>query len=82
MKSCCCKCNKPATFTLNVLLSSYGIRPRRQKTSQVVPLCSACLRGLFDMPVPQIVHPLLQAVNRAYTALTDGTKSLDTTETK
>lgn len=67
---------------MNVLVSTYGISPRRQKTSQIVPFCSACLRALFDTPVPQTVRVLLAAVNRAYTALTDGTKTVDVTASK
>lgn len=82
MRNCCSKCGGPAEYTLNVLVSTYGISPRGQKTSQIVPFCSVCLSDLFDMSVPRTLRVLLDAVNTAYTALTDGTKSVDVTASK
>jgi hypothetical protein len=44
----CNRCSRPASFSLCLLLSTLGIRPRVQRASGSVLFCRACLQTLID----------------------------------
>ena len=74
-------CGDPAQYSLAFVLSTLGVRPRRQKCSSVVLICDDCIHTLYESD-PQIPEELQNALKRAYTALnsvpTDHTQRSET----
>lgn len=64
-----CKTN-PSNTSIKLLLSSLGRRPRRQRSSKAITLCSSCIQRLTDLNSPRIPTSLIRAVNAAYGLLT------------
>lgn len=61
-------CGQPAQYSLAFVLSTVGVRPRRQKCSSVVLICDKCIREFYESD-PQIPEELQNALKRAYTTL-------------
>jgi len=61
-------CSQPAQYSLAFVLSTVGVRPRRQKCSSVVLICDNCIREFYESD-PQIPEELQNALRRAYTTL-------------
>jgi hypothetical protein len=61
-------CGEPAHYSLAFVLSTLGVRPRRQKCSPVVLICDDCIRTLYESD-PQIPEELQNALKRAYTTI-------------
>jgi hypothetical protein len=61
-------CSQPAQYSLAFVLSTVGVRPRRQKCSSVVLICDKCIREFYESD-PQIPEELQNALKRAYTTL-------------
>jgi hypothetical protein len=61
-------CGDPAQYSLAFVLSTVGVRPRRQKCSSVVLICNDCIRTLYESD-PQMPEELQTALKRAYTCL-------------
>jgi len=61
-------CRQPARYSLAFVLSTVGVRPRRQKCSSVVRMCDKCIREFYESD-PQIPEELQNALKRAYTTL-------------
>jgi hypothetical protein len=61
-------CGDPAQYSLAFVLSTVGVRPRRQKCSSVVLMCNDCIRTLYESD-PQIPEELQNALKHAYTTL-------------
>jgi hypothetical protein len=74
-------CGDPAQYSLAFVLSTVGVRPRRQKCSSVVLICGDCIQTLYESD-PQIPEELQNALKRAYTTLnsvpTDHTQRSET----
>jgi hypothetical protein len=74
-------CGDPAQYSLAFVLSTVGVRPRRQKCSSVVLICDDCIHTLYESD-PQIPEELQNALKRAYTTLnsvpTDHTQRSET----
>jgi hypothetical protein len=66
MQKVCSVCSQPAEFSINVIVSTLGLRARLQQSSSAVLLCDACLQKSSDR-----MHSsaLRKAVNDAYTKL-------------
>lgn len=43
----CSRCASPAGFSFYVLLSTVGVRPRAQRSSNSIRLCRSCLEQLI-----------------------------------
>lgn len=61
-------CSQPAQYSLAFVLSTVGVRPRRQKCSSVVLICDKCIREFYESD-PQIPEELQNSLKRAYTTL-------------
>lgn len=61
-------CGDPAQYSLAFVLSTVGVRPRRQKCSSVVLICDDCIHTLYESD-PQIPEELQNALKRAYTTI-------------
>jgi hypothetical protein len=61
-------CRQPAHYSLAFVLSTVGVRPRRQKCSSVVLICDKCIREFYESD-PQIPEELQNALRRAYTTI-------------
>jgi hypothetical protein len=61
-------CSQPAQYSLAFVLSTVGVRPRRQKCSSVVLICDKCIREFYESD-PQIPEDLQNALKRAYATL-------------
>lgn len=77
-----CKTN-PSNTSIKLLLSSLGRRPRRQRSSKGITLCTSCVQRLTDLDDPRIPMSLIRAVNTAYRLLTNdlGNDAAGTTRT-
>lgn len=65
----CSRCTRPATVSLSALWSTLGIRPRRQKLSRSISLCTACAHALLDFLAASPLHSLHQSLSAAYTSV-------------
>lgn len=63
----CSRCSRPADYSLLVLLSTVGTRPRNQKSSQSILLCKACLQDSTTVRAPE---PLLDIQEQLSDVLT------------
>jgi hypothetical protein len=72
MQKPCSNCSQMAEYSLMFVLSSVGNTPRLQKCSRVVLFCDDCLRELCEC---LCTTDLRTAVNSAYTALTQRSRS-------
>jgi hypothetical protein len=65
----CCRCSRPAAFSLGILLSTVGVSKRAQKCSPTVRLCSSCIQASIatfgTIPLTELHEPL----RIAYTAI-------------
>lgn len=61
-----CSCGQPALYSVASVISTLGVRPRRQQCSPAVLFCDSCIRELCDYALP----PQLRiALEDAYTAI-------------
>lgn len=75
----CVTCGGPAEMTLCGLLSTLGVRPRKQKPAKSVPFCIPCLRALCRDPAVRLPPKLQDRLGAALTALTEARmKEVDT----
>ena len=62
----CSCCGQTAQYSVASVISTKGVRPRRQRCSPAVVFCETCIRELCDFAV----SPLMQnALKSAYTAI-------------
>lgn len=62
----CSCCGQSAQYSVASVISTRGVRPRRQQCSPAVVFCESCIRELCDVAV----SPLMQdALKSAYTAI-------------
>ena len=61
----CSLCSRPADFSLALLVSTIGVRPRGQKCTQTFPFCKSCIQAaahfLASTPLQQLQKPLRDA---------------------
>ena len=76
MKPSLCGCGARAGYSVSVLVSSLGLRPRRQKCGRAKTFCAACIQRLLD-GVPRTASGIQESLTLAYTAIADtlGTES-------
>ena len=74
--SLCCCCGAQAEYSICVLVSSLGVRPRRQKCGRAQTLCAACIQRLLE-EVPRAASGIQESLTQAYTAIANtlGTES-------
>ena len=66
MQRLCSICSQPAQFSINVIISTAGVRKRLQQSSAAVHFCDACIQKVHDR---QHLTALRKLVNNAYTKL-------------
>jgi hypothetical protein len=62
----CSNCDRPAVFSLNVIISTLGISQRLQEATSAVLFCDACLHELCGRLCSDA---LSDCVNNAYTTI-------------
>ena len=67
----CSVCGSQAEVSLVVLVSTLGLKPRQQKSSEAVSVCRGCLRGSEMWSGHQGSSALKLRVNEAVGALTE-----------
>lgn len=65
----CCRCSAPAAFSLALLLSTVGVKPRVQKCSQTILLCPSCIHDAIALLGTSPLNQLQQPLTNAYTAI-------------
>jgi hypothetical protein len=65
----CAKCSNEAHFSLSLLVSTLGTRPRLQKCSHSLLLCHACMREATMSAYGLPVEALCEQLRGAYTAI-------------
>jgi len=69
----CSLCSRPATYSLAVLLSTVGRRPRLQKCSKSILLCTACIHDWIALGDIAPLSELHQPLQSAYTEIAGDT---------
>ena len=77
MKPSRCGCGERAEYSVCVLVSSLGVRPRRQKCGPAQAFCGACIQKLLTDRWSLEASGFQESLTRAYTAIgsTLGTES-------
>ena len=68
MQELCSNCSATAQYSIKVLVSSVGIRPREQESSPAVRFCAECLHELCERLCSD---ELRKAVNTVLTKLNE-----------
>lgn len=71
----CSRCSRPAVFSLAFLLSTLQVRPRKQKCTQTILLCQACIHDAITALRLQPLDNLQQPLRNAYTAISGHSRS-------
>jgi hypothetical protein len=71
MKRSSCRCGAPAEYSICVLVSSLGMRPRRQKCSRGQTFCAACIQQLIKSEWLDHARPVKESLEQAYTAIAE-----------
>jgi len=66
----CTRCGGEADISVCLLLSTKLRRPRIQKSSKAIQLCSRCIRGLRKDNPPELWSTVREALHGTHTALT------------
>src|ERR1043166_6119201 len=66
----CSLCGQPADVSALLLLSTLGVRNRRQQSAKAIPLCNACISVARESSVPVVGNSLTDALTLAWNALT------------
>jgi hypothetical protein len=70
MKPPLCSCGAPADYSVCVLVSSLGVRPRQQKCGRAQLFCASCiLRRLVQRCADRGASGVQESLRSAYTAL-------------
>jgi hypothetical protein len=69
MKPSLCSCGERAEFSICVLVSTLGVRPRRQKFGGAQVSCAACIQRLVAERWMQSAGAVQEALTSAYTAI-------------
>ena len=77
MKPSLCGCGAPAEYSVCVLVSTLGMRPRRQKCGRAQTFCGACIQKLLAERWTLDASIIQESLGQAYTAIahTLGTES-------
>ena len=68
MKPSLCRCGGRAEYSVCVLVSSLGVRPRRQKCGRSQSFCTACIRRLVEER-SGMASGIQESLTEAYTAI-------------
>jgi hypothetical protein len=69
MKPALCSCVAWAEFSICVLVSTLGIRPRRQKCGGAQLFCAVCIQRLLAEQWMECAGAVQQSLTSAYTAI-------------
>jgi hypothetical protein len=75
MKPPLCQCGARAQYSVCVLVSSLGVRPRRQKCGIAHTFCAACIRQLLCERWSMAASGVRESLSQAYTAIADRLKA-------
>ncbi|SRR5713226_2857115 len=67
---CCLHCEHPAAFSVCAVISTLGLKGRRQTCTTSLPFCSACLQQIWANAEGNAAPRLRQALQAAFQALT------------
>ena len=65
----CINCGRESDMSVCAILSTKGRKPRIQKSSKAISLCSACLRDLTIADGTLAYSTVLLTLSETYTAL-------------
>jgi hypothetical protein len=65
----CSRCPRPADFSIALIVSTIGVRPRGQKCTQTVPFCKSCIHAAAPFLAATPFQDLQEPLKDAYTAL-------------
>jgi hypothetical protein len=65
----CSHCSREAELSIICVISTVGVRPRRQKSSKTVLFCHGCIRDLLAGGAHLLTGDLQKSVNNAYTRM-------------
>lgn len=71
MKPPLCRCGARARYSVCVLVSSLGVRPRQQKCGNAHAFCAACMQQLLHERWSTGASGLRESLRQAYTAIAD-----------
>lgn len=71
MKPSFCRCGARAEYSACVLVSTLGLRPRRQKCGRAHAFCSACIQKLPSERWSVDASDVQESLRQAYTAIAE-----------
>lgn len=71
MKAPLCRCGARAEYSVCVLVSTLGLRPRRQKCGRADVFCAACIQKLLFDRWRMDASGLRESLGNAYTAIAE-----------
>ncbi len=71
MKAPLCRCGARAEYSVCVLVSSLGLRPRRQKCGRAEVFCAACIQKFLSKRGSMDASGLQESLRNAYTSIAE-----------
>lgn len=71
MKPSLCRCGARAKYSACVLVSTVGLRPRRQKCGRAQVFCLACIQKLLSERWTMDASRVQESLRQAYTAIAE-----------
>ena len=71
MKPSVCACGERAEYSVCVLISILGVRPRRQKCGRAQLFCASCMQRIMILQDRKSAVGVQQSLRSAYTAITE-----------
>ncbi len=69
MKPSLCRCGARAEYSVCVLVSTLGLRPRRQKCGRAQTFCAACIQKLLSERWRMEASGIQESLRQAYTTI-------------
>ena len=69
MKPLLCRCGARAQYSVCVLVSTVGLRPRRQKCGRAQAFCTACIQRLLQERGGMEASGIRESLRQAYTTI-------------
>ncbi len=71
MKPSLCRCGALAEYSVCMLVSTLGLRPRRQKCGRAEVFCAVCIQNLLSKRWGMEASGVQESLRQAYTAIAE-----------
>ena len=75
MRPSLCRCGARAEYSICIVISSLGVRPRQQKCGTAQLFCAACIQKLMSNRWSMEASGVRESLRQAYTAIAEHSRA-------